>query len=131
MLKESQQKPKPSVPRSREHEEIPAAGREKNAEGWKKHISMYVQGSPSGCVRREIPWVTQVDEKGHAGNTAVVTAYMFLSKNLKMSAVSTTDWMVETQLCKLRGTLDTFFGRAYSILHFEFGVCELNLRYGC
>ena len=32
-----------------------------------------MQGSLSGCVRREIPWVTQVDEKGHEGSTAVVT----------------------------------------------------------
>ena len=32
----------------------------------------------SGCVRREIPGVTQVDEKGHEGNTAVlgITAYL-------------------------------------------------------
>ena len=28
------------------------------------------------CVWREIPGVTQVDEKGHEGNTALVTAYM-------------------------------------------------------
>ena len=36
------------------------------------------------------------------------------------SAVSTTVWMVETQLCKLRGTSDTFV---------LYGFCELNLRY--
>ena len=30
------------------------------------------------------------------------------SKSWKTSAVSTTDWMVETQLCNLRGTSDTF-----------------------
>ena len=30
------------------------------------------------------------------------------------SAVSTTDWMVKTQLCKLRGTSDTLVGRACS-----------------
>ena len=35
---------------------------------------MYIRGSPSGCVRRQIPGVTQV-EKGHEGNTTVVTAY--------------------------------------------------------
>ena len=33
----------------------------------------------SGCVRLEIPGVTQVDEKGHEGNTAVVTAYYVLN----------------------------------------------------
>ena len=38
-------------------------------------VSLYIQGSPSGCVRREIPGVTQF-EKGHEGNTAVVTAYL-------------------------------------------------------
>ena len=38
-----------------------------------------------------------------------------LQKNWKTSAVSTTDWIVETQLCKLRGTSDTFVGRAYSM----------------
>ena len=31
--------------------------------------------------------------------------------------MSTTDLMVETQLCKLRGTSDTFVGRACSIVH--------------
>ena len=33
-----------------------------------------IQGSPPGCVLHEIPGVTQF-EKGHTGNTAVVTAY--------------------------------------------------------
>ena len=45
------------------------------------------------------------------------------------SAVRTTDLMVETQLCKLRGTSDTFVGRVYSILHLEYVLCELNVRY--
>ena len=35
-----------------------------------------IQGSRSGRVRREISGVMQVDEKGHEGNTAVVTAYI-------------------------------------------------------
>ena len=38
-------------------------------------------------------------------------------KNWKTSAVSTTDWMVETQLCKLRDTSDTFVGRACHFLY--------------
>ena len=38
-------------------------------------IYIYIEGSPSGCVLRDIPGVTQV-EKGHAGNTAVATAYL-------------------------------------------------------
>ena len=44
--------------------------------GFFKTRQIYIQGFPSGCVRREIPGVTQVDEKGHEGNTAVVTAYI-------------------------------------------------------
>ena len=39
------------------------------------------QAPPSGCVRREIPRVTQVDEKGHEGNTAVATAYLCWRKH--------------------------------------------------
>ena len=35
----------------------------------KKYLSMFIQGSPSGCVRREIPGVTQV-AKGHEGNSS-------------------------------------------------------------
>ena len=66
----------PCVPRSREHDERPAAGRGKNADVPKKtHFYVVIEGSPSGCVWREIPGVTQVNEKGHEGNTAVVTAY--------------------------------------------------------
>ena len=37
-------------------------------------------------------------------------------KSWKTSAVSTTDWIIKTQPCKLRGTSDTFVRRAYSIL---------------
>ena len=40
--------------------------------------------------------------------------YEIWQKIKKTSAVSTTHWMVETQLCKLRGTSDTFVGRSYS-----------------
>ena len=39
----------------------------------KKYIYIYIQGSPSGCVRRKIPGVTRVDEKALASNS-VVTA---------------------------------------------------------
>ena len=38
-------------------------------------------------------------------------------KSWKTSSVSTTDWMVETQFCKLHGTSETFVGRAYRIFH--------------
>ena len=54
---------------------VSAAGRAKNDEGGKKHIYKYLQGYPSGCVWRTIPGVTQVDEKKHEGNTAVVTTF--------------------------------------------------------
>ena len=59
------------MPRSREYEEKNAE-RPKNIYYTYKYINI---GSPSGCVRREIPGVTQV-EKGYEGNTAVVTAYV-------------------------------------------------------
>ena len=42
----------------------------------KPHVHVVTQDAPSGCVRRETPGVTQVDGKGHAGNTAVATAYL-------------------------------------------------------
>ena len=45
----------PCAPRSREHEDRLADGREKNAEGPKKHIYIYVQGSASGCVLKWNP----------------------------------------------------------------------------
>ena len=66
------------MPRSREHEERAAAGRQKDADVPKKHIYIYTQGTPSGCVRGELPGMTQVDEKGHEGNTAVVTALYYM-----------------------------------------------------
>ena len=57
--------------------------------------------------------------------TDMMYCFFFFNK----SAVRTTDLMVETQLCKLRGTSDTFVGRIYSILHLEYVLCELNVRY--
>ena len=42
----------------------------------KKRLYIVIQGSPSGCVWHETPGVTQVDEKRHEGNTAVVTAHL-------------------------------------------------------
>ena len=45
------------------------------------------------------------------------TLGVFSIKKWKTSAVITTDWIVETQLCKLRGTSDKFVGRACSIFH--------------
>ena len=41
----------------------------------------------------------------YVGSSVVVG---YFTKSWKTSAVSTTVWMVETQLCKLRGTSDTF-----------------------
>ena len=40
-----------------------------------------IQSSRSGCVRREILGVTQVDEKGHEVNTAVFIAYICRKKH--------------------------------------------------
>ena len=41
--------------------------------------------------------------------------------------------VVETHLCELSDTSDTFIGRACatSIFNLQYGVYELNLRYGC
>ena len=72
----------PSVPRSREHEKRPAGGGEKKCRSAKKkRMCRVIQDSPSGCVRHEIPGMTQVDEKGHEANTAVVTAYICWRKH--------------------------------------------------
>ena len=51
---------------------------------------------------------------------SLATTICTVIKSWKTSAVSTTVWMVETQLCKLRGTWDTFV---------KYGFCELDLRY--
>ena len=51
-----------------------------------------------------------------ANNKATLYSGVFC-KELKTSAVSTTDWMVGSQICNLRGTSDTLDGRAYSIFH--------------
>ena len=71
----------PCVPRSRSTRKDPRPEEEKMSKGQKTHLYMYtskyarfpvyMQGSPLGCVRREIPVETEVDEKGHEGNTAV------------------------------------------------------------
>ena len=55
------------------------------------------------------------------------TGYIFWQQNEKTSAVSTTDWIVETQLCRLRGTSHTFVGRAafYTPEYF----IELHMRF--
>ena len=52
----------------------------------------------------------------------VLMKHSYFTKKLKTSAVSTTNWMVETQLCKLRDTSDTFVGRAYSIINLSWGA---------
>ena len=47
-------------------------------------LYIVIQGSPLGCVWREFPGVRQV-EKGHAGNTAVATAYLCWVKHCHRS----------------------------------------------
>ena len=53
---------------------------------------------------------------------------VFFCKNWKTSAVSTTDWMVEAKLCKVRDTSDTFFGRAY-VFFFYKKLKNVSCRY--
>ena len=45
---------------------------------------------------------------------------LFIKKKWKASAASTTDCMVETQLCKLRDASDSFVGHACSIYHLQY-----------
>ena len=49
-------------------------------------------------------------------------------KKLKTSGVRTTDRMVETPFSKLRGTSDTFVGRAYSIPGILFVIWCLRMK---
>ena len=49
----------------------------------KTRFFFIIHCSFSGCVRREIPGVTQVDEKGHEGNTAVAKTFnIFVGGNM-------------------------------------------------
>ena len=64
------------VPKPRAREKIRGRKRKKCRCPKKTHLHIIIQGSPSVCEWREIPGVTQVDEKGHKGNTAVATAYV-------------------------------------------------------
>ena len=74
------------VPRSREHQTRPAAGRKKKPK-YQRNTFIYIviQGSLSGCVLREIPGATKV-EKGHVGNTAVATPYYYVGWNMVTEA---------------------------------------------
>ena len=51
-----------------------------------------MQGSPLGCVQREIPGVTQVDETGHGSNTAVFTAQLVGAKMAKTALKKNHCW---------------------------------------
>ena len=61
-----------------------------------------------------------------------LTAGIFNSSKIKLKNVSCEydRWVVETQLCKLRDTLDTLIGRHCAMFQLKYGVCELHLRYG-
>ena len=58
----------------------PRDGSEKIPKYQKTNLYTVIPGSPSGCVRREIPGVTQVG-KGHEGNISVVAAYVCWRKH--------------------------------------------------
>ena len=64
--------------------------------------------------------VQSLEHFAHAERSGVIThqrfrlgSLIFFVKNWKTSAVSTTDRMVKTQLCKLRGTSCTIVGYAW------------------
>ena len=46
-------------------------------------------------------------------------------KILKIVSCEYDRWVVETQLCKLRGTSDTLIGRACAMVQLKYGVREL------
>ena len=60
---------------SRARETTHGRERKKCRSAKKTRLYIVIQVSPLGCVWREFPGVRQV-EKGHAGNTAVATAYL-------------------------------------------------------
>ena len=71
--------------------------RENKAREARRFLRLYMQGSPSGCVRREIPGVTQVDQKGHEGNTAVVTAYhIYVGGNMVKETARQEEFLLTT-----------------------------------
>ena len=51
----------------------------------------------------------------------------FFIKILKNVSCEYDRWVVETQLCKLRGTSDTLIGRACAMLQLKYGVRELHI----
>ena len=65
-----------------------------------------IQGSPSGCVRREIPGGTQVDEKGHEGNTAVVRLVLIGTVSWKFFSRRNYNFNVEFDRAYVRSIYD-------------------------
>ena len=110
----------PCVPRSREHEKRPSAGREKYRRAKKTHTYMVMQNKHAQRTRL-IPGITQLARLSFNHSVGRTRSWrlsiFYFIKSWKTSAVSTTVWMVETQLCKLRGTSDTFVESVYSIVH--------------
>ena len=63
----------------------------------RRDIYIYVQRSSSVCVWRDIPGVTQVDEKGHEGSTAVVTAYnIYIGWNMVKETTRQEEFLLTT-----------------------------------
>jgi len=76
---------------------------------------------------------------GQSGIRYLVDIFMYsvyFIKTLKNVSCEYNRWMVDTQLCKLRGTSDTLIGRSCATFHnmcnTRYGVCELHIlaRYG-
>ena len=59
-------------------------------------------------IGRWLPWVLPGSTGRFYQDDVAHHHYSFFIKSWKTSAVSTAVWMVGTQLCKLRGTSDTF-----------------------
>ena len=84
-------------------------------DGYRLRTDHVVRATCIRGVRSTAVCVISSTEYTRSISTAIILQYaLFLSKvfilvqNWKTSAVSTTAWMVETQLCKLRGTSDIY-----------------------
>ena len=58
-------------------------------------LRTYIQGSPSGCVWSEIPGVTQVDEKGHEGNSSS-HSFFYVGGNMVKETAGQEEFLLTT-----------------------------------
>ena len=66
-------------------------------------FSFFSCGRPSAFLPGGMTWKTVSRRRFFISPSIYFEVYIYFIKSWKTSAVSTTVWMVETQLCKLRG----------------------------